>query len=129
MNNLNLPIGSDKHLTRIETEGRFEQRQGQVATLQNTPELLLIEPLAFLLPRLYLVLERDLRVFINGVDLMGGGAEATDGDLLKFDDTQNIIGLALFNLPLKPLAGLFDLPVQAIGELLEEEGGLGETML
>jgi hypothetical protein len=128
VNNLDFPIRGNEDLAGVETEGRFEQREGQVATLQDTPQLVLIKPLALLLPGLYLVLQGHLRVFIDCVDLMRSGAESTDGDLLELDDTQNIVTLAVLNLPLKPLLCLFNLPIQAIGELLEQEGSFGETL-
>jgi len=66
-----------------------------------------------------------LRVLIDGVYLMRGGAQAMNGDKFEFDHTQNIIRLMMFYFSLKPFLFLLQLPIQAKSEFLEEIGGFG----
>lgn len=124
MDDLEVAVGVDEDLCGVEGDDGLELAEGVGAGLQDAPQFGLLEVLALLAAREDLLPQRHLRVFKDGVDLEGGGAEVVEDLGLHAHRADDVLLHALLHLRLQA-AQLAEVGLLGCeGVFLEQEGEL-----
>lgn len=95
-----MSVRIDEYLRGVESGNGLEFAERVCAGLQNAPKLSLLKVLALLATCEYLLLQRDLRVFKDGVDFKRGRAEIIKNLRLHPHRTDNVLLHALLHFRL-----------------------------